>query len=210
MRNGRKWVERAAVTARFFRKGIEDFDTTANVVSSSRWLVDAMLAAIPADAKIVVEFGPGTGTLTRAILARLRPDAKLYAIELEAGLLEGCVKSVADSRLIGVHGSAVDAAALLGSAVVGKADAVISSLGLSLMDEEIRRGILLAAKELLAPDAAFTQYAYVHARYIAYSQQRQRFFTWDARPFVHGLWPRVDETMVWKNIPPAMVFTCRK
>ncbi len=205
-----KWVERVAVTARFFRKGLEDFDTTANVVSSSRWLVDAMLAAIPSDAKTVVEFGPGTGTLTRAILARLRPDAKLYAIELEQGLLEGCTKSIGDPRLIGVHGSAVDAAALLGPSVVGQADAVISSLGLSLMDEDIRRGIMTAASALLAPDAAFTQYAYVHARYVAYSQQRKTFFTWDARPFMRSLWPRIDETMVWKNVPPALVFTCRK
>lgn len=205
-----KWIERAAVTARFFRKGLQDFDTTANVVASSRWLVDAMLAAIPSNAKIVVEFGPGTGTLTRAILSKLGPEAKLYAIELERGLLEGCVKSIDDPRLIGVHGSAVDAAQLLGPTVTGSADAVISSLGLSLMDEDIRQGIMAAAKELCATDAAFTQYAYVHARYVAYSQQRKKFFTWDARPFVRGVWPRVEETMVWKNVPPALVFTCRK
>jgi phospholipid N-methyltransferase len=205
-----KWLERAAVTARFFQKGLQDFDTTANVVASSRWLVDAMLAAIPSDAKVVVEFGPGTGTLTRAILAKLGPEAKLYAIELEAGLLEGCTKSIGDPRLLGVHGSAVDAAQLLGPSVLGRADAVISSLGLSLMDDEIRRGIMAAARELCAPEAAFTQYAYVHARYVAYSQQRKKFFTWDARPFVRELWPRVEETMVWKNVPPALVFTCRK
>jgi phosphatidylethanolamine/phosphatidyl-N-methylethanolamine N-methyltransferase len=205
-----KLLERAAVTARFFRKGLEDFDTTANVVSSSRWLVDAMLAAIPSDAKVVVEFGPGTGTLTRAILAKLRPEAKLYAIELEAGLLEGCTKAIGDPRLIGVHGSATDGPALLGTSVLGRADAVISSLGLSLMDEDIRRGIMESASALLAPRGAFTQYAYVHARYVAYSQQRRRFFTWDARPFMRERWARVDETMVWKNVPPALVFTCRK
>ncbi|MBL8677826.1 MAG: methyltransferase domain-containing protein [Myxococcales bacterium] len=202
-------LDRVAVGVRFFRKGLEDFDTTANVVSSSRWLVEEMLAKIPPDAKVVVEFGPGTGTLTRQILAKLGPDAKLYAIELEKGLLEGCVRAIDDRRLVGVHGSAADAATLLDASVVGHADAVISSLGLSLMDEPIRESIMVAARALLAPGAAFTQYAYVHARYVAYSQQRRAFFTWDARPFVRRLWPRVDETMVWKNVPPAVVFTCR-
>jgi phospholipid N-methyltransferase len=206
----KKWLERAAVTARFFQKGLQDFDTTANVIASSRWLVEAMLAAIPSDAKLVVEFGPGTGTLTRAILAKLGPHAKLYAIELDAALLEGCTKAIGDPRLIGVHGSAADAVQLLGPSVVHSADAVISSLGLSLMDEETRRAIMLAAQALCAPQAAFTQYAYVHARFVAYSQQRKKFFTWDARPFVRGLWPRVEETMVWLNVPPALVFTCRK
>jgi phospholipid N-methyltransferase len=202
--------ERLSVGLRFFRKGLEDFDRTANVVSSSRWLVDAMISAIPSDARVVIEFGPGTGTLTRAILAKLSPQAKLYAIELERGLLEGCLRSIRDPRLVGVHGSAADARMLLDPSIVGRADAVVSSLGLSLMDEPVRASIMEAAQSLLAPDAALTQYAYVHARYLAYSQQRRAFFTWDARPFMKRHWPRVTETMVWKNIPPALVFTCRR
>jgi phosphatidylethanolamine/phosphatidyl-N-methylethanolamine N-methyltransferase len=202
--------ERLSVGLRFFRKGLEDFDRTANVVSSSRWLVDAMISSIPSDARVVIEFGPGTGTLTRAILAKLSPRAKLYAIELERGLLEGCLRSIRDPRLVGVHGSAADARALLDPSIVGQADAVVSSLGLSLMDEPVRASIMEAARSLLAPDAALTQYAYVHARYLAYSQQQRAFFTWDARPFMKRHWSRITETMVWKNIPPALVFTCRR
>ena len=141
--------ERIVDGLRFFRRGVEDFDTTANFVTSSRWLVDEMVSNVTPDAKVVVEFGPGTGSLTRAILARLGPNAKLYAIELDASLLDACVRAIHDPRLIGVHGSAVDAAALLGPAVVGRADAVVSSLGLSLMDEPIRAGIMSAARALL-------------------------------------------------------------
>ncbi len=201
--------ERIVNGARFFRRGVEDFDTTANFVTSSRWLVDEMVSNVTRDAKVVVEFGPGTGSLTRAILARLGPDAKLYAIELDASLLEACVRAIDDPRLIGVHGSAVDAADLLGPAVVGHADAVVSSLGLSLMDEPIREGVMRAGRALLGPGAVFTQYAYVHARYIAYSAGRRAWFRWDARPFVRDAWPRVEERMVWANPPPALVFRCR-
>jgi phosphatidylethanolamine/phosphatidyl-N-methylethanolamine N-methyltransferase len=201
--------ERLAASARFFRRGLDDFDTTANFVASSPWLVEAMLASITRDAKIVVEFGPGTGTLTRAILARLGPDARVFAIELDEGLLESCVRAIDDRRLVGVHGSAVDAAALLPASVVGAADAVVSSLGLSLMDEPVRAGVMRAGRALLAPEGVFSQYAYVHARHFAYSAGRRQWFRWDARPFVRKAWPRVEERMIWANLPPALVFRCR-
>lgn len=202
-------LDRVASGARFFRRGIEDFDTTANFLASSRWLVDEMVAHVSPSTRVVVEFGPGTGVLTRALLDRLGPKGKLYAIELDRGLLDDTVRSLADDRLVGVHGSAADAVALLGPEVVGHADAVVSSLGLSLMDDPTRLGIMHAARDLLAPEAIFTQYAYVHARYVAYSAGRRSWFRWDARPFVRGLWGRVDESMVWANLPPALVFRCR-
>ena len=97
---------------------------------------------------------------------------------------------------------------MLGAAWVGRADAAVSSLGLRLMAEPIRAGIMSAARGLLGPGAVFTQYAYVHARYVAYSAGRKQWFRWDARPFVHGAWPRVQQRMVWANAPPALVFRC--
>ena len=206
MKLGDRWT----AAARFFQKGVADFDTTANFVTSSRWLVDAMVSSVTRGARVVVEFGPGTGTLTRAILARLGPQAKLYAVELDEDLLGSCVQAIDDPRLVGVHGSAVDAATLLGEGVVGRADAVVSSLGLSLMDEPVRAGVMASARALIAPGASFTQYAYVHARHLAYSAGRKRWFRWDARPFMRGAWPRVDERMIWANVPPALVFRCRE
>ncbi|MDP3273744.1 MAG: hypothetical protein Q8Q09_01020 [Deltaproteobacteria bacterium] len=201
--------ERASGAVRFFKRGFEDFDTTASFVPSSRWLVEAMIAHVPLGAECVVEFGSGTGTLTREILARMSPHGKLYAVELDSSLLEGSVRSVNDPRMIPIFGSAVDTAQLVPPEVVGNAQAVVSSLGLSLMPEEIRVGIMQAARDLLAPGAYFTQYAYLHARWFAYSPARKQWFRWNAMPFMRAHWPRLAHTMVWPNVPPALVFSAR-
>lgn len=195
--------------ARFFKRGWDDFDTTANFIPSSRWLVREMLAKIPEGAKSVVEFGSGTGTLTREILKKLAPDGKLYAIELEQSLLDGSVQAIGDSRMIPVHGSAADAPQLLGEAVSGHTDGVISSLGLSMMDEPLRVAIMDSARALLGPHAMFTQYAYIHARWAAYSPGRKLWFQWDAVPFMDRQWDEVERKIVMKNIPPAWIFACK-
>ena len=71
----------------FVRKGITDFHQTASIVPSQRFLVSAMVeAAAPERAKTIVELGPGTGPMTGPLLARMREDARLYTIEIDAPL----------------------------------------------------------------------------------------------------------------------------
>ncbi len=204
-----KMRSQAEGAARFFKRGWDDFDTTANFIPSSRWLVHEMLSKIPKGARCVVEFGSGTGTLTREILKKLAPDGKLYTVELEKSLLDGSVEAIADPRMIPVLGSAVDAPQLLGERIAGRVDGVISSLGLSLMDEPVRVGIMESARALLGPSGMFTQYAYIHARWAAYSPGRKLWFTWDAVPFMDKHWDEVERKIVLKNVPPAWVFACR-
>src|SRR4051812_42059773 len=93
--------------AHFFANSLKEFETSAAVLPSSQALVDAMLAPLPlATAKVVVEFGPGTGVMTRSLLEHMRPDAKLYAIELDPTLHATLVKTVSDPRLVAVCGDA--------------------------------------------------------------------------------------------------------
>src|SRR5690606_991853 len=67
----------------FVRAGVKDFDTTASLLPSSRFLIRSMLANVPLEqASCVVELGPGVGTIADAIHERLPPHAHLHAIEL--------------------------------------------------------------------------------------------------------------------------------
>jgi len=56
-------------------------------------------------AHCVVEFGPGTGVITEAILRKLPKDAHLHAIELDGELLETTTRRVNDPRLRPIHGA---------------------------------------------------------------------------------------------------------
>src|SRR4030095_6761995 len=56
---------------------------TRQFVPSSLYLTKAMIEPLPlAQAKLVVEFGPGTGVMTRALLKRIPTDATLLAFEI--------------------------------------------------------------------------------------------------------------------------------
>jgi phospholipid N-methyltransferase len=71
----------------FFRAFVADPRAVGAVLPTSRWAVRDMLdMADVAAAGLVVELGAGTGVQTGELLARLRPDARLIAFEIDARL----------------------------------------------------------------------------------------------------------------------------
>lgn len=78
-----------------------------SVVPSSRFLVKDLMAQINWDrARVLVEFGPGVGTITCEVLKRMRADAVLVVIELNEDFVEYLRQTARDPRLRIVHGSA--------------------------------------------------------------------------------------------------------
>ncbi len=70
------------------------------VAPSSRFLVAAQLdAARIEDAEVIVEWGPGTGVFTHAIIKRMRPDARLFVFEINPLFLAIFRRDVVDDRL---------------------------------------------------------------------------------------------------------------
>lgn len=206
-----KVVRRVGTAARFLRNGIVDFDTTANVVPSSPFLVQAMVDPIKRwQTRCVLELGSGTGTLTKKILKRLGPEAHVHLIELDAELLEASVKRRRDGRIRAHHGNALDAATLIGPHCAGHVDVVISSLGLAAMERGLRRQIQESIDAVLAPDGTYTQYAYPHARALTVSFSRGELYKFDAGAYLRRRWDYVHEELVPANIPPAVVYTCRR
>src|SRR3984885_1986989 len=54
-----------------------------SIVPSSRFLIKQLLEPIDwTQARVIVEYGPGVGSITAEILRRQRPDASLIAIEI--------------------------------------------------------------------------------------------------------------------------------
>ena len=85
-----------------------------------------MLAPIDfAAARTIVEFGPGTGALTREIAARLPPQCRYLGIELNPRFIHSL--AAAFPRLDFAHGSAADLAQIL-AAGRGPVDAIVSGL----------------------------------------------------------------------------------
>lgn len=168
------------------------------VAPSSRYLVDALLAPVDVEhARVLVEYGPGLGAVTAELLRRMRPDARLVALEANAEFVDYLRQEVRDPRLAVVHASAEDVGPVLAPVLarvgVPGADGVVSSLPLALMPRDVRARILRGTRDALRPGATFTLYQYTRA----------------ALPEVRAAFGAVRQRLVVRNFPPAWVFWCR-
>ena len=193
----------------FFNESLKSFSTTASVVPSSPFLARAMLRSIDFNrAKTIVEVGVGTGAMTQELLQRMRPDAQLYAIDINPRFIEYLRGAINDERLIPIAGSAEDLGSFLSEYGVKHADAIVSSLGLSIMPKQVRERILEEMKRYLRPGGVFSQFQYLHARH---APRALNFFGLDAfceENFLRGYFQRISmHTVLW-NFLPATVYTC--
>lgn len=93
----------------FFRQFVRHPGMIGSIIPSSATLVDRMLDQVDwHNTRLFVEYGPGVGTFTQAILDRLHPDAILLAIDLNLDFVAYLEAQFDDPRLKVVHGSAAD------------------------------------------------------------------------------------------------------
>jgi phosphatidylethanolamine/phosphatidyl-N-methylethanolamine N-methyltransferase len=179
-----------------FLKGfLQHPDQVGSVVPSSSFLEQRLSrAAGLAQARCVVELGPGTGGTTRAFLDAMRIDAHLLAIELSAGFHARLTAAIDDPRLIAQLGSAEQIAEFLAARRLPAPDAVLSGIPFSTMPAEVADRIAQAVAQVLAPGGRFVAYQ-VRGHVAEY-----------ATPYL-GV-PRQQWELL--NIPPVRVFTWTK
>jgi phospholipid N-methyltransferase len=163
----------------------------ASVVPSSAFLERRVVrAAALAQARCVVELGPGTGGTTHALLRALRPQARLLAIELNPAFCTRLRRRIVDPRLAVQEGSAEALAAHLDRWGLPAPDAVISGIPFSTLPAEAARRIAAAIGASLAPGGRFVAY-----------QLRPHVAAYVA-PHLGA--PRV--AWEWRNVPPMRAF----
>lgn len=183
-----------------------DFQNIASIAPSSRYLARAMLEGLPIDGvKTVVELGAGTGAITRVLLETLPPQATLLAFEINPEFISYIQKSFPDPRLVLLNTRAESLGRELRRRGLNRVDAVVSSLSLRFMPDH-RQHVL---QEVLAPfmdeKSVFTQYQYVHGvRFKNGKIQRH-----SSLPFLRQYFGSIQCRTIWRNLPPAQVFTCR-
>jgi phosphatidylethanolamine/phosphatidyl-N-methylethanolamine N-methyltransferase len=164
------------------------------IAPSSPALARAMVDAVDPDAaRVVVEYGPGTGVFTAELIARRRPGTRIVAIELNPDfhrVLADRFRDVADFDL--VRGSAADVASIVAGLGIGRVDHVLSGLPLSSLPADVGEAILTETANLLGK----------HGRFLLFQYSRYRR-AMIARHFRH-----IASRHVLANLPPAYVFAC--
>lgn len=187
--------ERRAQLSLFARNFFKHPRMLGSIIPSSSFLVRRLLEPVDWErARVIVEYGPGVGTITREILSRLRPDATLVVIETNDDFVDFLNRSMSDPRLKVIAGSAETIEAELERLGLPAADYVVAGLPFSTMPADCRERILLGSREALTPEGSMLIYQ----------------FSPKVSSDLHQTFTRVESTFEPINIPPARVYFCRK
>lgn len=183
--------------ARFLRSWL-DHPSIAGAVSPSGPFLARMMARYvdPHKTGPVVELGPGTGSITEALLERGIAPGRLILVEFDPGFCK-----LLKRRFPGVHVIQGDAYALqetLGKGLRRPPSAIVSSLPLLLKPEIQRLALLADALQCMTPDGCFVQFTYGLLSPIPRNKQAALDFHVEASP------------QVWWNLPPARVWVYRR
>jgi phospholipid N-methyltransferase len=179
----------------FFRGFLKHPVMVGSIIPSSKTLIRKMLREVDwAKTKLFVEYGPGVGTFTRPILDRLAPDATLVTIDTNPDFCDYLKRSISDSRLQIVNGSAADVGEILTQLGFDKADYIISGLPFSTLPAGIGPAIAKATAEAVRPGGAFLVYQFRPA----------------VRHIIEPFFDRVDHAFEPINVPPAQLWWFRR
>jgi phospholipid N-methyltransferase len=172
------------------------------LLPSSPALAAAMVAPIDfGTAPTVVEFGPGTGAFTAAILARMGGRGRYVGIELNPLFCRHLAARFPGTDF--VEGSVADLAALMATKNISRIDAIVCGLPWASLPVALQARVFDAIGDLLADDGVFCTFAYVQGLVLPGA--------WALRRALRARFARVAQSaVVWRNVPPAFVYYCRQ
>lgn len=189
-----------AGTALFLKRWLRRPFSVGAVVPSGRLLAEAMARTTFSEMKDreghVVELGAGTGEVTKALLAAGIPAERLALVERDPELAAFLRRHFAGPKI--VEGDAARLPKILADQGIGSVSAVVSSLPLLSLPADVVRGIVEGVFDALPRGGALVQFTYGPAQPVPRSLSQ-------ALRLVGSRGPRI-----WRNIPPAVVWTFRR
>jgi phospholipid N-methyltransferase len=182
----------------FFRNPRE----TGAVLPSSRQLAEVMVEWLDLpSARSVLEYGPGTGPFTPHILERLNKDCRFIAIERNEALAREFKSRLPNVSL--VQDSVENVREICNSAGIDSVDCIVCGLPWAAFSDDLQKRLLDSMMTVLKKDGQFVTFAYLHGLPLA-----------SGRRFANRLPEYFREVRrsraVWKNVPPALVYRCRR
>lgn len=150
-------------------------------------------------AKLAVEFGPGGGVFTKYLLRNTSPDTKVVAIEYNKNFYDELKKDpeLQSPRFELIHADASTAVELFEERGLGKADFIISGIPLALLEPEIKRSILKAAKGILREEGGLYIYQFFPP---VYKKGEQLSY------YLNELFELRRKYFLLPNIPPLYIY----
>lgn len=161
------------------------------ITSTSGHLTKCMINKIDfARAKVIIEYGPGKGVITKQLLNNLREDAILFVFETNELFINDLIK-IKDKRLNIIHSDAETAEMILKNRYnIEKVDYIISTIPFTFIDKSKRKRIIFKSYALLNEKGKFITYQYSS---LIYNLIKKRF-------------SKTSVNFKLFNIPPVFIF----
>lgn len=188
--------------SRFAKQFIKSPAIIGAVAPSSRALASRMIDGIDlGSADIVVEYGPGTGVFTEEILRNLKPDATYLGFEVNSSMAKHLHARF--PQITVYEDCAANVRRRLQDHQRGAVDVIISGLPWAIFPSELQDRILSESVEALADGGVFATFAYLQGLLLPAGRRFRKKLT--------SAFSTVETSRItWLNLPPAIIYRCRK
>lgn len=187
----------------FIKRFLKNPTSIGAIAPSTEKLAEQMVAPIELDKiKTIVEYGAGTGVFTNYVAQRINKTQTLFfSFELDEKLHKISSQFVPEIEIL--KDSASNICKHLERHGEKHTDAIISGLPWAVFSNELQDEILDATLKALKPGGYFTTFTYIHGYYLPAacrirSKLKKNFSEMKTSP------------IVWGNVPPAIVYWCKK
>jgi phospholipid N-methyltransferase len=180
---------------KFLLEYIKDIRRVGAVAPSSRYLARKMVESVDFDtAKVIIEYGPGTGVFTAEIIKRMGPQTKLLVIETNPAFykqLQAKYKTTENVEIINT--SAENVGSLHAERSLSAPDYIISGLPFAALPGDVSQAILKDTVKLLGKKGVFITFQYTLLK----------------KGLLQTYFNDINVSRELRNIPPAYILRCR-
>lgn len=183
---------------RFLKQAMQHPARTGALAPSSKQLSQSMVEnAQLANARFIVELGPGTGAITHEILTSKLPATQYLGIERNAQFVELLEGSFPQKDFI-----CDDAANLRHHVLNRSCDRILSGLPWAGFSPRLQSQLLGEIAHSLSDDGLFLTFAYHPFNHFPRGRSFKRL--------LHANFSHVTKTEMIRNFPPASIYICTR
>ncbi len=188
--------------ARFFSSFLRHPIATGAIAPSSPQLARQMVAWVDwANVATCVEFGPGTGAFTQSILDALGDGARFFAVELNEQFADIMTRKFPGVETVCRSVDAIDE--ICRERGVQKIDCIICGLPWAGFSAELQHCLMQAVLSRMSEGGYFATFAYLQGTILPAGMRFRRLLRESFDSVARS-------RTVWRNLPPAFVYQCRK
>ena len=149
----------------------------------------------------IVELGPGTGSVTNQILKQIPSDSLFFAIEINEIFYKNLKKDYPETIIY--HGTANEIKKYLKMHNRSQVDCIISAIPWGILSIDLQQELFSEIYDVIAPGGKFLTIALLIGTFFARGKKFKQL--------LDSNFELVNKTpVVWKNLPPAIVYICEK